>query len=41
MKLEVRYLRALEQQTTAWRLEGGELTLLAGDMVVARFAAER
>ena len=37
-ELETRFLRALEQ-TTAWRMEGGELELLSGEQVVARFTA--
>lgn len=36
-ELETRFLKALEK-ITAWRLAGGQLELLAGEQVVARFA---
>jgi heat shock protein HslJ len=38
--LETRYLRALER-TEGWRIDGGELELLAGERVLARFAAKK
>jgi heat shock protein HslJ len=38
--LETRFLRALEQ-VTAWRIDRGELELMADDKPVARFSANR
>jgi len=38
--LESRFLRALEQ-TTAWRIDRGELELFAGSKILARLVAKR